>query len=182
MQTRRNAIVASAVLVSAICMLASGAQRKPVEMPILEARDISAGCCDTHFNLTYLRVFADGKVEWQQFEGENRIVASHHGRLPARKLKAVERAVDSMKGLKEFYAGKSAENNIDSWFHLDITGRRRNKTYHTDIAFAFPVNGKNYADLPDIVRTVACNVAVTRSELAKEKMDVEMCRRYYVGW
>jgi len=158
------------------------AQRNADPAAILDARDISEGCCDSHYNRTYLRVFADGKVEWDALDPLTNKSVGHQGTLSKKKVKAIQWAIDNMKGLDKRYDGKAGENNIDSWYRFAITGKQLNKTYHTDIVFGLPVSGKNYSGLPDRVRTVVCNIAVTRSELANEKADLEFCRKYYVGW
>ena len=158
------------------------AQQATSSSSILDARDISEGCCDSHYNRTYLRVFADGRAEWEAFDEQEKAFIVHQGILPKKKLKAIQWAVDNMRGLEKRYDGKAGENNIDSWYRFAITGKREDKTYHTDIIFGLPVTGKNYSGLPGSLRTVVCNFAMTRSELANETADLEFCRKYYVGW
>jgi hypothetical protein len=82
------------------------AQHKADAEPILDARETSQGCCERRYNRTYLRVFADGTVEWEAFDEQKQAFIAHQGTLSKKKLKSIQWAIDSMKGLKEFYVGK----------------------------------------------------------------------------
>src|SRR5215469_3265184 len=110
--------VAGAIFLS-LCVFAlrGQAQHKADDEPILEARDSSGGCCSLRYDRTYLRVFADGRVEWEVFdeqakpslvEGTNVWTAfiAHKETLSKKKLKSIQWAIENMKGLKEFYVGK----------------------------------------------------------------------------
>ena len=69
---RFNPVPLSLLLVIAIT-LPMTAQRKGSDSPILEARDFSGGCCQPNRDTTYLRVFPNGKAEWEEFnEAKNR--------------------------------------------------------------------------------------------------------------
>ena len=98
-------------------------------------------------------------------------------------MRAIQFAVDNMKGLGDFYKGKSAEGNIDSEYNFAITARKKDKIHQMEIFFGLPVDTGNYSKLPPAVCSVACNVTVTRSQLTHEKIDdLEFCRKYNVGW
>lgn len=86
------------------------------------------------------------------------------------------------EGLEKCYIAKAAERNIDSEYTFEITGRKKDKTYRTDIFFGLWVDGENYSKLPIPLRDVACNVSITRSQLTSEKADLQFYRKYYVGW
>lgn len=75
-----------------------------------------------------------------------------------------------------------ARGNIDSELSFVITASEGGRDCHADISLGLPVDAENYRKLPTQVRTVACNIAVPRSDLGLEKMDLAFCRKYYVGW
>ncbi len=162
------------------CML--GGQESKVTAPILEARDIAGGCCDIHHDRTYLRVFADGRVEWDEIDFKTQRSVPHQSILSKKQLNAVRWAVDNLKGLDKIYTANYAQGNIDSMFSFRITASGSGRDYHTDISFGLPVSAENYAALPTRVRTVVCNIAIPRSQLAGEKTDLTFCKKYYVGW
>ena len=174
--------VGAVFLLLCVFSLQGEAQQNAAAAPILEARDISQGCCSGQYDRTYLRVFGDGTVEWEAFDEHGKVFVAHHETLSKKKLRAIQWAIDSMKGLKDFYVGKGAENNIDDDYRFAITGRRGVKIYKTEIGFGLPVSEENYSGQPSPLRTVVCNIAETRSELAHEKADLEFCKKYYVGW
>src|SRR5579864_1941253 len=60
---------AGAIFLS-LCIFAQPgkAQRNADAAPILDVRDISQRCCSGQFDRTYLRVFGDGRVEWEAFD------------------------------------------------------------------------------------------------------------------
>lgn len=158
------------------------AQKTSVPKPILEARDIQSGCCDTHHDLTYLRVFADGKVEWDEIDLKTQRPVAHQSALSRKQLKSVRWAIDSMKESAKSYTANRAKANIDSELSFVISASEGGRDYHMEIFFGLPVDAENYSELPTPVRTVACNVAILRSDLLGEKMDLTFCRKYYVGW
>jgi hypothetical protein len=178
---RTNAFAWSVLLVVAIRLPLMG-QPKDGDSPILEAREISGGCCQRSSDTTFLRVFSNGHVEWDEVDDPNKPYVRHQGMLSKKQMRAIQRAIDNMKGLRDFYKGKSAEGNIDSEYTFAITARKNDKTHQTEILFGLPVDSDNYSKLPRAVRSVACNVTVTRDQLTHEKMDdPEFCKRYYAG-
>ena len=178
---RFNPVVLSVLLAIAVT-LPMTAQLKDSDSPILEARDISGGCCQLSRDTTYLRVFPDGKAEWDEFNEAKKSYVAHQAVLSKKQMRAVKWAIDNMKDLLGSYTGKSAEGNIDSFYSFAITARKNDKTYRTEIFFGLPVDADNYSKLPTPLRNVACNVSVTRGQLTNEKPDLEFCRKYYVGW
>lgn len=179
---RRFDVVAASVLLTVVSVLPVTGWTQDTDSPILEARDISGGCCQPNYDSTYLRVFSDGKVEWDEFDSATRSYVPHKAVLSKKQMKAVQWAILNMKGLASFYTGAYAKGNIDSQYSFAITGRKNGNIYHIDIFFGLDVDADNYSDLPARVRSVACNVAVTRSQLTNEKVDLDFCRKYYVGW
>jgi hypothetical protein len=178
---RFNPVVLSVLLAIAVT-LPMTAQLKDRDSPILEARDISGGCCQPSRDTNYLRVFSDGKVEWEEFDYAKKSYVAHQAVLSKKQMRAIKWAVDNMKDLAGSYTGQYAKGNIDSFYSFAITGRKNDKTYRTDIFFGLSVDGDNYSELPTPLRNVACNVSITRSQLTNEKADLEFCRKYYVGW
>lgn len=178
---RIDAVALSVLLCIAITLPMIG-QVKDSDSPILEAREISGGCCQPNRDTTYLRVFSDGKVEWDEFNSANKSYVVHRAVLSKKQIRAVRWAVDNMKGLASYYTAKDAEGNIDSEYTFTIMGRKKDRTYRTEVFFGLPVDAENYSKLPTPLRTVACSVSVTRSQLTNEKADLEFCRKYYVGW
>jgi hypothetical protein len=179
---RRIRVVAlSALLVTGIGSPLIG-QPKDDDPPILEAREVSGGCCQADSDTTILRVFSDGKVEWDEFDDAKHSYVARQGVLSNKQMRAIQWAIDNMKGLRDFYRGKNTEGNIDSNDSFTILARKKGKTYRTEIFFGLPVDVDNYSKLPASVRSVACNVTVTRSQLTHEKIDdLEFCRKYSVG-
>jgi hypothetical protein len=173
----------SMVLVIALALPMIG-QLKDSDSPILEAREISGGCCQSDRNTTYLRVFSDGKAEWDEFDYAKKSYVAHQAVLSKKQMRAIQWAVDNMKGLASFYSGKYAKGNIDSEYTFSIMGRKKDTNYRTEIFFGLAVDAENYSELPARVRAVACNVSVTRGQLTNETTDFdsEFCRKYYVGW
>ena len=159
-------------------------QLKDSDSPILEAREISGGCCQPNRNSTYLRVFSDGKVEWDEFDDAKKDYVTHHAVLSKKQMRAVQWALDNMKGLASHYTAKEAEGNIDSEYNFTVMGRRKDKTYRTEIFVGLSVDADNYSQLPAPLRTVACSVAIMRNQLTNEKADFDLgfCRKYYAGW
>ena len=178
---RFNPLALSLLLVIAVT-LPMTAQLKDRDSPILEARDFSGGCCQPNRDTTYLRVFPDGKVEWDEFDEAEKSYVAHQAVLSKKQMRAIKWAIDNMKDLASSYTGQYAKGNIDSFYSFAIIGRKNDKTYRTDIFFGLSVDGDNYSKLPTPLRNVACNVSVTRSQLTNEKADLDFCRKYYVGW
>jgi hypothetical protein len=170
------------VLFGFVLVLPFVAPQSKVPKPILEARDIQGGCCEAHHDLTYHPVFADGKVEWDEPDSKTQRSVARQSVLSKKQLKAVRWAIDNMKGLARSYEANGAKGNIDSELSFVITASEGGRDYHTDRSFGLPVDAENYSDLPTQVRTVACNIAVPRSDLGLETLDLAFCRKYYVGW
>ena len=77
---RFNPLALSLLLVIAVT-LPMTAQLKDRDSPILEARDFSGGCCQPNRDTTYLRVFPDGKVEWEEFDEAEKSYVAHQAVL-----------------------------------------------------------------------------------------------------
>jgi hypothetical protein len=132
-------------LLLCIFALPGEAQRNARAAPILDVRDISQGCRSGRYDRTYLRVFGDGRVEWEAFDEHEKAFIVRQETLSNKKLNAIQWSIDTMKGLKDCYVGKGAENNIDDGYRFAITGRRGDKTYKTEIGFGLAVSGENYS-------------------------------------
>jgi len=180
---RCGSMALSMVLVIAFAPPMIG-QLKGSDSPILEAREISGGCCQSNRNTTYLRVFSDGKAEWDEFDNSTKSYSAHQTVLSKKQMRAIRWAVDNMKGLASFYSGRYAKGNIDSEYTFSIMGSKKGTNYQTEIFFGLAVDAENYSELPVPVRTVACNVSVTKGQLTNDTtdFDLEFCRKYYVGW
>jgi hypothetical protein len=158
-----------------------GAQQSKVPKPLLDARYIQSGCCSRNSDFTYLRVFADGKVEWDEEDLKTHSFVAHQGALSGKQLNAVQWAIDRMKGLAKNYTANGAKRNIDDMLSFAITAREGGRDYHTEIFFGLPVDAENYSELRTPVRAVACTLTILRSDLSHEKMDLTFCRKYFVG-
>lgn len=179
-KTKSKAVLLTAFLVVLLPLVRG--QAKESGAPILEAREISGGCCQPSYDHTYLRVFPNGRAEWEQYDPAKNRYVLHHAVLSRKQLRAVDWAIASMKNLAKSYTAESAKGNIDSFYSFAITGSEKGKTYQTEIFFGLPVDAENYSELRVPVRTLACNVSVVRTRLANEEADLEFCKKYYVGW
>lgn len=94
---RFDGVAISVLLVIAVALPMTG-QLKDSDSPILEARDIEGGCCQPHHDTTYLRVFSDGKAKWDEFDYARTSYVAHQAVLSKRQMRAVEWAIDKMKG------------------------------------------------------------------------------------
>ena len=179
-KTKSKAALMAAFLVMALPLVRG--QAKESGSPILEAREISGGCCQPSHDSTYLRVFPNGRAEWDQYDPAKKLYVPHHAVLSRKQLRAVKWAIESMRNLAKSYTGEYAKGNIDSFYSFAITGSEKDRTYQTEIFFGLPVDAENYSELRVPVRTLACNVSVVRTRLANEEADLEFCKMYYVGW
>ncbi len=181
-RTRKLGVVALRVVLMMALAPSTRAQPEDGRSPILEAREVSGGCCQPSRDTTYLRVFSDGRAEWDVYDEKQKSYVTHQTLVSKKQMRAVKWAIRNMKGLGKSYTGKYAAGNIDSYYSFQITTYDRGKTYETDVFFGLEVDSENYSELPVSLRTVACNVAITRSRLAHEEADLNFCRKYYVGW
>jgi hypothetical protein len=116
---RFNAVVLSVLLAIAVT-LPMTAQLKDSDSPILEARDISGGCCQPSRDTTYLRVFPDGKAEWDEFNEAKKSYVAHQAVLSKKQMRAVKWAIDNMKDCQAPTQENPPRENIDSFYSFAI--------------------------------------------------------------
>jgi len=160
-------------------------QSTSMPLPILEAIDHADGCCEAHINMAHLRVFADGRIEWdEKFAVNGKWQFPRKTSTATKKeLKAVRWAVNSMSGLASIYSTPAAENNIDNDDWIEITGRSAKKTRNVTVAFGSSIDEANYASAPPGLKTLVCTIAIIRnSRTHEDSADLAWCSKYYVGY
>lgn len=164
----------------------SRAAQSASAQPVLEAIDRAAGCCETPIDMADLRVFADGKIEWDEMTATpfGKLEFVHKTSVATKKeLKAVRWAVASMSGLSPSYVAAAAQGNIDNDDWIEITGRDAKRIRKVIVGFGNSIDEENYTDAPPALKTVVCTIAIIRQSRAHEPApDTAWCRKYYVGY
>lgn len=163
------------------------ANQHPPSVPILEAIDHAEGCCEGYIHAVHLRVFAGGRIEWDQMDGlttsRKLNFILRNSAATKKEMKAVRWAVASMSGLAPGYTGAAAYGNIDNNDWIEIIGRDAKEIHKVNVGFGSSIAEWNYANLPPGLKTVVCTIEIIRESRTHEATpDLSWCRKYYVGY
>jgi hypothetical protein len=198
--TMKSRTLFLAILACALGAFAGLAPQEPApdsSAPILEAIDRANGCCEPHYTSVHLRVFENGRAEWDEpvppafpddapadldrASGEKQFVRKT-ATLSKKELNAVSWAVRSMSLLEPKYRTPAADMNIDNDDWIEFSARDKKKSYKVTVAFGNPISEENYQDAPRALKTVVCSVEKIRLAHTKETKDMAWCTNYWMGW
>jgi len=199
MKSRRPSL---AVFLAAFGALGASAVLQPQQPardsppPILEAVSRANGCCEAHYAEVRLRVFEDGRAEWDEprpadtssadagldQSGPAREFVRKQAVLTKKELNAVNWAVHSMSLLQPKYRAPAADTNIDNDDWMEFSARDNKKTYKVSVAFGNLITEENYRGAPRALKTVVCNIEKIRLAHTHETGDLDWCANYWMGW